>query len=44
MTDALRRAGGEPRYTEFPGVGHNSWENAYGTDALYEWLLLQKKR
>jgi predicted peptidase len=43
MIDALKRAGGRPRYTEFPGVGHNSWENAYGSDELYEWLLRQKK-
>jgi predicted peptidase len=44
MIDAVKRAGGNPRYTEFPGVGHNSWENAYGSDELYEWLLRQTKQ
>jgi predicted peptidase len=43
MIDALRQVGGSPRYTEYPGVGHNSWENAYGTDEVYKWLLQQAK-
>jgi predicted peptidase len=38
MVEALRAAGGHPRYTEYPGVGHNSWDRAYGTDELYDWL------
>jgi len=44
MIDALKKAGGEPKYTEYPGVGHNSWDKAYGTDELYTWLLEQKKK
>ncbi|HKB02064.1 MAG TPA: prolyl oligopeptidase family serine peptidase [Gemmataceae bacterium] len=44
MVSALRRAGGNPRYTEYPGVGHNSWEKAYETDELYEWLLAQARK
>lgn len=43
MVDALRRAGGNPRYTEYPGVAHNSWENAYDTEELYGWLLRQAR-
>lgn len=43
MIDALRKAGGNPIYTEYPGVGHNCWEKAYSTDDLYEWLLRQKR-
>ena len=27
----------------YPGVGHNSWDNAYATKELYNWLLMQKK-
>jgi predicted peptidase len=42
MVEALRKAGGEPRYDEFPGVGHRSWDKAFATDGLYEWLLQQK--
>ncbi|HEV3438304.1 MAG TPA: alpha/beta hydrolase-fold protein [Gemmata sp.] len=44
MIDALKKAGGEPKYTEYPKVGHNSWDKAYGTDELYTWLLDQKKK
>lgn len=42
MVKALKEAGGNPKYTEYPGVGHNSWDKAYGTDELYDWLLAQK--
>jgi predicted peptidase len=44
MIAAIKKAGGEPKYTEYPGVGHNSWDKAYATDELYEWLLKQKKK
>jgi predicted peptidase len=44
MIDAIKKAGGKPKYTEYPGVGHNSWDKAYGTDELYTWLLEQKKK
>ncbi len=39
MHAALRDAGGDSRYTEYPGVGHNCWDKAYGDDELYPWLL-----
>lgn len=41
---ALRAAGGQPRYTEYPGVDHNSWTATYNNPALYEWLLAQRRR
>lgn len=44
MIAAIKKAGGDPKYTEYPGVGHNSWDKAYGTDELYEWLLKQHKK
>jgi len=44
MVEALRRAGGTPKYTEYPGIGHSSWEKAYATDELYSWLLQQKSK
>ncbi len=25
-------------YTEYPGVGHNSWENAYKDEAIFDWF------
>jgi predicted peptidase len=44
MIAAIEKAGGHPKYTEYPGVGHNSWDKAYGTDELYEWMLKQSKK
>ena len=39
MFKALKAAGGEPRYSEYPFVGHNSWDSAYVTPELYTWFL-----
>jgi predicted peptidase len=44
MVSALEKAGGHPKYTEYPGVPHNSWDKAYDTNDLYTWLLEQKKK
>lgn len=41
MVAAVREAGGAPRFTVYPGVGHNSWDRAYGEEQLPEWLLGQ---
>jgi predicted peptidase len=43
MVDALRNAGGHPRYTEYPGVGHNSWTQTYRNPDVLNWLFEQKK-
>lgn len=43
MIDAFRKAGGEPRYTEYPGVGHRCWDRAYGTPDLFDFFLQQRK-
>ena len=43
LTEALERAGGNVRYTEYPGVPHNSWDRAYAEEELIPWLLSQKK-
>jgi len=39
---ALKAAGGAPKYTEYPGVGHGSWDQAYGEAELFPWLFSQK--
>jgi predicted peptidase len=44
MIAAIKAAGGSPRYSEFPFVGHNSWDPAYATAELYSWLLEQKRK
>lgn len=42
MVKAIQAAGGKKiRYTTLEHVGHNSWEAAYHTPELYEWLNQQ---
>lgn len=43
MDKAIRAAGGDVRYTEYPGVGHNSWLNAYWEDELWTWMFAQRR-
>jgi predicted peptidase len=43
MVKALEEAGGHPRYTEYAGVAHNSWDRAYGDPEMMKWLFEQKK-
>lgn len=42
MVDAIKGAGGQPRYTEFPDAEHDVWKLVYGSDALYAWMLNPK--
>jgi predicted peptidase len=42
MVEALKAAGANPAYTEYPGVGHNSWDRAYAETAFAKWLLSQQ--
>lgn len=44
MVGSLKKASGEPRYTELPHVGHNSWDPAYVTPELYSWFLSHKTK
>ena len=44
MDAALKKAGGKPKYTEYPGVGHNSWDKAYADPEMMAWLFAQKKK
>ena len=42
MVEAIKRAGSTKiRFTTLEGIGHNSWEAAYATPDLYEWLAKQ---
>lgn len=43
LTEALEAAGGNVRYTEYPGVGHNAWDRAYAEEELIPWLLSQSR-
>jgi poly(3-hydroxybutyrate) depolymerase len=42
VTALVKAKAHELRYTELPGVGHNSWDAAYASDDLYTWLLAHK--
>lgn len=44
MIKAIQEAGGNPKYTEYPGIGHQSWIKAYSDPELFVWLFSQKKR
>jgi predicted peptidase len=39
MVESLRAIGGQVRYNEYEGVGHNSWDRAYGEAELFTWML-----
>ncbi len=39
MVDALEEVGADVRYTELPGVAHNSWDAAYQKSGLLDWLI-----
>lgn len=38
MTSALRANGGNVRYTEYAGLGHDSWDEAYNDAELPKWI------
>lgn len=44
MVAALKKAGGKPKYTEYPGVAHDSWTQTYANDEVLAWLFSQKKK
>jgi predicted peptidase len=41
LTEALKTIGGNVRYTEYPGVPHNSWDLAYNNPEFPTWLFAQ---
>jgi len=40
--DALRKAGGSPKYTEIGGWGHNVWEKAFTDSDVIAWLMSKR--
>jgi len=44
MIAALRAAGAHPRYTEYPGVKHDAWTDAYPEPTLHRWLFERKRQ
>lgn len=43
MVSALWQCGGNVRYREYPGVGHNCWTPTYADKDVLQWFFEQKK-
>ncbi len=43
MIQAIRSAGGQPRYTEYPQAGHGIWMQVYSSSDFLTWLFAQQK-
>lgn len=43
MIDAIVRAGGVPRYTEYRDIDHFSWGWVYADPAMHDWLFAQRR-
>jgi len=35
----MKKVSSDPHYTEYPGVGHQSWVKAYDEPKLFPWLF-----
>ena len=44
MVAAIKKAGGKPRYTEFPGSGHDIAKQVNQTPGLLDWLFAQRRK
>jgi len=43
MVDALKKAGGNVKFTIYSETGHDSWTRTYEDPALYEWFLEHRR-
>ena len=43
MVEALKAAKAKVKYTEYPGVKHDSWKNAFAEPEFLPWLFGQKR-
>lgn len=45
MVKALQEAGSKSvKFTVYPEAGHDSWTETYNNQAVYDWLLSQRKK
>ena len=44
MVAALRRCGGNVKFTTYPKADHDSWSVTYDNPELYRWLLRHKRK
>jgi predicted peptidase len=40
----LKKLGADVKYNEYPGVDHNSWDNAFAEEDLVPWMFAKKKK
>jgi predicted peptidase len=43
MVEAIKAAGGHPKFTLYPNDGHNSWDDAFAEPDLLPWLFGNSK-
>ncbi len=43
MVDAIKAAGGDPKFTLYPNDGHNCWDDAFAEPELLPWLFSHTK-
>lgn len=44
MVIALKRCGGNVRFTVYPTAGHDSWTETYNNKELYEWFVQHRRQ
>jgi predicted peptidase len=44
MVQALKKAGGDVKFTVYRDAGHDSWTETYNNPKLYEWFLAHSKK
>ncbi|TLV03728.1 hypothetical protein [Dyadobacter luticola] len=44
MIAAIKKAGGNPRYSEFSQAGHDIWSDVRNTPGLMDWLFAQQRK
>ena len=44
MVEKLKTLKAEVKYSEYPGVGHNSWDNAFAEPEFLSWMFNHKKK
>lgn len=44
MVNAIRKRGGDVKFTIYPDAGHDSWTESYDNQELYDWFLEHRKQ
>jgi predicted peptidase len=44
MIEAIKKSGGNPKYTEYQGVGHDCWTVTFKNPEVLAWLFAQKRK